>query len=357
MRRLLCWTFAVVMIGHTAASYACKPPALYLPFVNTPFLKAISDNNVAAVEQHLRDGANPNSSITHDSTTPVRVAVHARALEALRTLQKAGADIRADRYLAKIVYELPASPIEKATLVSMLAAMGLNVNIADGVHWSTLTAAVISQPIEVIQALVKAGADPNLGQPICTAARVGRADVFDFLLSNGARLLAACHGSGPLSANAVSSNALDSVQILRTLTDRRYVIDAQSLIHRVQLVEQARFLVSLGADPKRRLPDGSTVLHHAASADLVRYFAELGVDVNARDGQGNTALHKFAARALFPTSSCGGPNLEAWIVFPIRELLKHGANPGLYNAARKTPLELGVDKHYHIGAQLRELLQ
>lgn len=358
MRIIRSLMLAVALMGSANTINACKPPPWYRPSIDTPFLKAIAGNHVDDVERLLRTGANPNPAVQYDGTTPIRVAVYTRSLAALRALHKAGADIGADRRLTQIVFESPAGADEKAELISTLATMGLNVNLADSPHWSTLSRAVHTQPLDVIRALVNAGADPDLGEPICAAARQGKVDIFKFLLGSGAKLVAACYGSGNLSKLAASSTEIGSVQILQTLVENRYPVDAQALLFDAQLVEQAQFLVSLGADPRRKLADGSTVLHNAPSVDLIRYFVSFGIDVNARDAKGNTPLHKIAERALAVRMDCGaGPNPLAWIVLPIKELLKHGGNPGLYNASRKTPIDLGVDKHHGVGTQLRELLQ
>ncbi len=130
---------------------------------------------------------------------------------------------------------------------------------------------------EIRGLLAAAGLDPNLAHPdgaplLFFAVAADRMDVVEWLLDRGARIDA--------RGNAGTS-------VLHVLTD----------VYETPVKDPAawiRFLVGRGADPDARTQEGSTPLCWVAQDDdlhaLVAAFVESGADVNLGDEEGNAPL-------------------------------------------------------------------
>jgi uncharacterized protein len=156
---------------------------------------------------------------------------------------------------------------------------------------------------QVIEMLLKAGANPNLqlklfpphrslrddrgadvvltigSTPLLRAAKAGDIAAMKLLLAYKANVeLPTINGVTPLlAASGIGSSALD--------TRGRYKTEAQA-------TEAILLLLANGADIKARDRGGQMVLHGAAKwgwNDLVKQLAALKVDLHAKDAQGRTA--------------------------------------------------------------------
>ena len=220
--------------------------------------------------------------------------------------------------------------------------------------------------LDVMEALLRAGADPTL------AAR--RRD--EFRDSSG-RLVRVTMSSSHTALHRAASFRSDRVPAIEALIDTGVDVDLQSLngitplmlvaslphaelllemgadvrrrrnqlggtalhyggrwnhLNETESVELIGLLVNNGAEVNSRTEDGETPLHHAAASgapDIIAALVAQGADVNARDVEGNTALHLAA--------SCGNCELAGDAIVT---LLDAGADAGLRNAQGLTPWDV-----------------
>jgi ankyrin repeat protein len=160
-----------------------------------------------------------------------------------------------------------------------------------------------SDALEMVAALLEAGADPNLPglfrePPLQRAVDRGYVAVVRRLLDAGADLLA----TDPFGMTLLMAAARSS---------------------RLALAE---FLLGEGLEVNAQEDDGRTALMHAHQADMVRLLVAAGADVNAQTDAGVTALmfrddHHLAA---------------------VQALLELGADPTLRESTGKTAREIAV---------------
>lgn len=160
---------------------------------------AAHNNDAAAIEKLIADGADPNQRDSR-GRTPAHIAGHASALEALAVLVDAGTDINAfenDRYdvitiaavaddletmnlaiehggdptLVTSVYDgtalIAAAHLGHHEIVSALIAAGAPLDHINNLGWTALIEAVIlgnggERHIKTVKALVDAGADKSI---------------------------------------------------------------------------------------------------------------------------------------------------------------------------------------------------
>jgi ankyrin repeat protein len=252
--------------------------------------------------------------------TPLLYAARRGCLECARLLVKARADVDA-------VDPEGVSPLLLATLnfnfdtAAFLVEQGADVNRWDiwgraplyaAVDMNTLpTGGRADRPsldrttgIELVEKLLKAGANPNLqlklfpphrslrddrgadtlltigSTPLIRAAKAGDVPAIRLLLAAGANVdLPTLNGITPLMAAAGNgSSGLD--------TRGRYKTEAQA-------VEAAQLLLAAGANVNARDRTGQTALHGAAGwgyNSLIRTLASNRADLLAKDAQGRTAI-------------------------------------------------------------------
>ncbi|MET0281332.1 MAG: ankyrin repeat domain-containing protein [Steroidobacteraceae bacterium] len=276
--------------------------------------------------------------------TPLLYAARRGCVECARILLKAGANVNLtdpDR----------VSPLLLATMnlnfdtAALLIQHGADVNKWDTWGRSPIYAAVdvntlptggrADRPsadqtsgIQLIEMLLKAGANPNLqlklnppwrslrddrgadtvltvgATPLLRAAKAGDVPAVRLLLAAGARVdLPTVNGVTPLLAAAgVGSTALD--------TRGRYKTEAQAL-------ETTQLLLAAGADVKASDRSGATGLHGAANwgfNSVIGTLAERGADLFAKDARGRTAVDLTRGEASTSGRAAGSqprPETEA----------------------------------------------
>ena len=171
------------------------------------------------------------------------------------------------------------------------------------------------------------------GTPLHVAAEAGRGDIVELLVRWGADP----NAKSPLGTPLDFAICARRTPVLRMLleagaTPGDGTIRGVPPLGRTQ--DLAALLLDLGAKVDRRDTQGRTSLHWAAltgEKQYLEFLLEKGADINAPDGEGDTPLH-VAARH-------GREDIAAL-------LLTHGADVSARNRKGQTPLMLAEEKGY-----------
>ncbi|XP_056142602.1 B-cell lymphoma 3 protein homolog [Lampris incognitus] len=198
-------------------------------------------------------------------------------------------------------------------LINLLLLARRDLNVYNNLRQTPLHLAVITHQAYMVEALLKAGADPS------------------FLDRNGQTALHLCCEYGQQDCLAVVLSYLPSP----TCLDFRNFEGLSSLHLAVQggWKDLAKMLLNAGADINAMdNKSGQSPVMHAVESnniDMVRFLIENGCDVNSQAYSGNTALH----------SACGRGQVDT-----VRVLLKSGADSSLKNYHNDTPIMVAKDK-------------
>lgn len=341
----------------------------------TPLMWAAAEGQPAMVQLLVKHGADVNArsrvnewerQVTAEPRqqqrpaggfTPLLYAARRGCAECARILLKAGAD-------KNLTDPERVTPLLLATLnlnfdtAALLVQSGADVNKWDTWGRSPIYAAVdvntlptggradrpsedATTGIQLIEMLLKAGANPNLqlklnppwrslrddrgadtiltvgATPLLRAAKAGDVAAVKLLLAAGAKVdLPTVNGVTPLlAATGVASSVLD--------TRGRYKTEPQAL-------ETARLLLEAGADVRARDRSGATALHGAANwgyNSVILALAERGADLSAKDARGRMAVDLTRGEASTSGRAAGSqprPETEALL----RKLMAASASTG-----------------------------
>jgi ankyrin repeat protein len=178
--------------------------------------------------------------------------------------------------------------------------------------WTALMLAVQNGHVEVVRALLKAGAKANVqgeldrsnsandATPLILAVEKGHLEIARLLVEAGANAdVSDLGGRTPLMlASSVEMLQLlqkAGVNLNQTNADGRTPLwTAVSRINEPMI----RFLVQSGADPDARDRSGQPLIMSALGR-TVPVLVELGADVNARDAEGQTAVMRWARETRY----------------------------------------------------------
>jgi ankyrin repeat protein len=339
----------------------------------TPLMWAAAENQPAMVKLLIDHGAEVDARSTVNEWerqvtseprmqarpsggfTPLLYAARKGCLDCVKHLLKAKAD-------KNLTDPDGVSPMLLATLnfnfdiAALLVKEGANVNKWDTWGRAPLYAAVdmntlptggrADRPtldktsgVQLIEILLKAGANPNLQlklfppyrslrddrgadgllsvgtTPLLRAAKAGDIAAMKVLIEHGANVnLPTATGITPLMAAAGNgSSGLD--------TRGRYKTEAQA-------VEAVQLLVNSGADINARDRNGQTALHGAAGwgwNDMVKSLVSNKIELMAKDAQGRTAadIAKGASTGSGRSAARAYPETEALL----RQLMASAATP------------------------------
>jgi ankyrin repeat protein len=263
--------------------------------------------------------------------------------------------------------------------VERLLGSGVSSNLVDAEGTPALMAATLFANAEMVDVLLKHGADPNRGGPAGTTAlmwAVPDVEKVRLLVARGANVNARSDSERtPLLAAASFPRTVD---LLRLLLDRGADLRAQdrtgatalALAVRSADVEVVRFLVERGLDPNALSPgarragfaryDRPTtdymmskglnpspdVLITTATwqpAELVARWIEAGANVNAT----NTAQYARTPLLTAVTSEAEGADT-------LKLLLDHGADPNVRTTEGESPLDWATYKGDRAKIQILE---
>jgi ankyrin repeat protein len=213
--------------------------------------------------------------------------------------------------------------------VQALLAKGADPNARNGLEFTPIYIAAASHQTDVMQALLKAGADnaaqTTYGTPLSFAAMGGNVDGAKLLLGQGVKCdIPRTDGLTPLMLAA----NIGVTPIVADLIERKVNVDSQdqggetalALAARGGYLDTATVLVAAGADVNLDDAQGETPLMQAAMAghgDVVGLLLSHGAHPNATDGSGRTALILSASYGDYPDV--------------IKALRKGGAKTGIRN--------------------------
>ena len=261
--------------------------------------EAAESGDAEAIARLISGGADPNAKDKFDRT-PLHTAAWSRNAAAAKALLKGGANVgAADRY-GRLALEA-AMFIDDVEMINTL--LGAGATLTSG-KVGLLGSAVKGGHIKVIDALLKAGTNPN------ERDEVGKRPLHWL----------------PFTATDVDDKAMQT--IIERLVAAGGDPNGRSKEHYTALYDAVlhddahavRILISQGADPNLKLPESGTLkdggsgtaLHHAKNEEVAKALLGGGADPGATDRSGNTPLHRAASRRK--------PEIA-------RVLIANGANP------------------------------
>jgi ankyrin repeat protein len=260
------------------------------------FMAAVA-GNADRVRQCVARGAHVNIRDSSQSSALIH-AVYLGRLEAATALLEKGADL-----------ELPddhgRTPLHVAAgqgfpkLVELLLTHRSRINARDR-HGETPLGVALNAETATI--LLRAGADANVPERLCTAAAAGDGKLVELLLSYGAYAnpKTKCIGGTPL-LSAISRSKWDVVSILLDHgADPNAAVAADNHYIPLRLAaglpgsaDAVARLLARGANPNAADKDGDTALIEAARygrIDVVKLLLDRGANVARKGRDGRTAL-------------------------------------------------------------------
>ena len=203
-------------------------------------------------------------------------------------------------------------------LVRALIKAGANVKLENKFGTSALTEAAIIGSAPVIEALIKAGADPNFKTPngetpLMAAARTGKIDAAKALIAAGADINAkeAWGGQSALMWAAAQSQP----EMVKFLVSNGANLNDHGKVNQWErkIIQEPR--------PKDMNKGGFTPLHYAAREGCVACVKNLlaaGADPDSEDPDRETPLLLALENMHFDTAAVlvnGGADLDKWDLF------------------------------------------
>lgn len=270
------------------------------------FFRAIKNNDLQLVKQYLAQGIDPNCFTENDEVTPIFIAAYMGHTEVAKELLKAGADLNVKDNYGNTPFALAAkkghinmlnlfidsgkleinrkknttlSPFYIAAyyghdkiLKSLINKMDVNHQDENG--YTQLHLAVENEDLKVVEALLKAGANPNVrdkhgNTPFLLAAKDDNIEMMNLLID-----------SGKLELNVQSNTNLSPLLIA-------------AYYNYIEIVER----LIMGDHPGNKMDinsrniNGFTHLQIAVEnnfIEVVELLLKAGADPNIEDNNGNT---------------------------------------------------------------------
>ena len=275
------------------------------PDVGAAMENAIREGQAGTVVRLIEEKhSDPNGLLEHRQQYPLEMAADLGELGVVEVLLEKGAD--PDHAFGEVSPLWRAMNIAAHDVATTLVKAGARFDDSGPEGESALYFAVTDQAQALVKALLRRGADPNLGglkeNPLHAAAYTGHSEIILLLLQAGAFINGEDEFHETPLFHAVRGNAIPAIE---TLYENEANMNFENDI-------------------------GETVMHeavyHADSLTLVRLL-EYGVEINHQDDAGDTPLHRAAE---------AGDHQKAAV------LLEHGASKRLRNLQRQTPAEVAA---------------
>lgn len=276
---------------------------------------------VVTAEETQRAGREElNYTLLRGGSTPLLFAARVGDTDSARLLIDAGADVNDSLPDGTSALTLAAHSGQGATAM-LLLERGANPDAA-AIGYTALHAAVLRDEPELVKALIKHGANPNL--PIIRGTPSRRANGHQF------ELLAPLFGATPY---ALAAQYLE-IEMMRALAEGGADTRQPKRDGTTPLMLAVGTLASLSVDRRsHRVLDGARVEDESDVLPAVAAAIELGSDINAANAQGDTALHSAASQGFSRV---------------VLLLTEKGADLNVKNKRGQTPLRAAMD-----AAQLR----
>ena len=156
----------------------------------TPLVLAAENGNAAVIEQLLKAGADPNSTV-RSGETPLMLAARTGRVPAVKALLSAGAKVNAKEDWNGQTALMWAAAAGQGPAVQALIEGGADIRARSNAGTTPLMFAVRKGDMRSVQAMLAAGADvnekrPDLATPLLVAIINGHEDLVDLLLDKGA---------------------------------------------------------------------------------------------------------------------------------------------------------------------------
>jgi len=264
----------------------------------TPLLAAIEDSNLPILEILIQGGADVNSVRIINGTTPLLRAAELGNITIVKPLVENGAKLDFQNLKSGKHSLIVACEKDHGLVVAYLIQQGADLELKDEQGRTSLHYAVLSRQPEIVQLLLKGGADVNTN---CSFQRRSALWYASFIGENQITKILINAGS---DVNALSINGISPL----------FAASQEGF------AEVAKTLIGKGADLEQKDDtDGATALAVAVYRDqaaVMKLLIDAGADVNTQTKQGFTPLSLAAEK--------GNADL-------IKLLLKKGANVGIKN--------------------------
>jgi ankyrin repeat protein len=329
----------------------------------TPLHYAARHKNLELITLLERAGADLNA-LDVDGIPPLGEAIQSSNSEVAKALVKAGAKVDIHDYSALV----HAAKVEQHEMVVFLLQNGARINAQPGGQETALHYAVLSNGVQTVSVLVKAGANVAIkredGRTPLHVAVMGhdkdlpRREIITLLLKAGAKAdTIDFNGNSPLHEAVVYRDLETLKQLLATGINadiRRggFGEDDRTALHVVVADTPSRFepeimqaLIKAGANVNARSGEKKTPLHIAVSAGnthATEGLIQAGADVNAKDGDGETPL-------ILAVLEAGSSRLELASM-----LLRARADVNVKDSKGRTALQIAKDRDFQVAALLRQ---
>ncbi|AVP87777.1 hypothetical protein phytr_8450 [Candidatus Phycorickettsia trachydisci] len=274
--------------------------------------EAVYDNNLIKVEELIADGVDV-SARDERLQTPLHWAAEKGHICIVKELLAKDVDVNtSSKYHGTALHSALSSDNPNLEVMETLIRAGADVNLPEPTGYRPLHYAICVQDTNAVNILIKAGADTNVKQkhgktPLHLAVTKDNLEIINILIKGG--------------ADIESHDKNGDTPLKTAIGDRK------------PKIEIVAALIKAGANVNAKDKYDSTPLHTAAwynySTVVIPILIKTGADINAQTQSGETPLHTIV-RSKNPT------------IDTIKALIQYGSNVNAKDNDGKTPLHLAA---------------